>query len=133
MTTVDWTTRQIAEVQTTDSPTELFEPQNNATKPTNTSRSITVAVDDFRELDRQARARNSREAIAKDIIVASINKVDSVTPTKAIVLMNLVGIGADLIEGKTQLNDALKSIEHDTNEIHSLMTEILGSEEMKGV
>ena len=47
--------------------------------------------------------------------------------------MNLVGIGADLIEGKTQLNDALKSIEHDTNEIHSLMTEILGSEEMKGV
>lgn len=136
--TVDWTTRQIAEVQTTevqttDSPTELFEPQNNATKPTNTGRSITVAVDDFRELDRQARARNSREAIAKDIIVASINKVDSVTPTKAIVLMNLVGIGADLIEGKTQLNDALKSIEHDTNEIHSLMTEILGSEEMKGV
>ena len=47
--------------------------------------------------------------------------------------MNLVGIGADLIEGKTQLNDALKSIEHDTNEIHALMTEILGSEEMKGV
>ena len=133
--TVDWTTRQIAEVQATDNSDELFtpEPQNNATKPTNTSRSITVAVDDFRELDRQARARNSREAIAKDIIVASINKVDSVTPTKAIVLMNLVGIGADLIEGKTQLNDALKSIEHDTNEIHALMTEILGSEEMKGV
>ena len=132
--TVDWTTRQSIG-QATETSDELFtpEPQNNATKPTNTGRAITVAVDDFRELDRQARARNSREAIAKDIIVASINKVDSVTPTKAIVLMNLVGIGADLIEGKTQLNDALKSIEHDTNEIHALMTEILGSEEMKGV
>ena len=137
--TVDWTTRQIAEVQATDNSDELFtpEPQNNTTKSVyekvTSGKAITVAVDDFRELDRQARARNSREAIAKDIIVASINKVDSVTPTKAIVLMNLVGIGADLIEGKTQLNDALKSIEHDTNEIHALMTEILGSEEMKGV
>ena len=131
--TVDWTTRQIAEAVAEVNP----EPQNNATKSVyekvTSGKAITVAVDDFRELDRQARARNSREAIAKDIIVASINKVDSVTPTKAIVLMNLVGIGADLIEGKTQLNDALKSIEHDTNEIHSLMTEILGSEEMKGV
>ena len=131
--TVDWTTRQIAEAVAEVNP----EPQNNATKSVyekvTSGKAITVAVDDFRELDRQARARNSREAIAKDIIVASINKVDSVTPTKAIVLMNLVGIGADLIEGKTQLNDALKSIEHDTNEIHALMTEILGSEEMKGV
>jgi len=128
--TVDWTTRQIGEVQTTDSSTELFEPQNNATKPAN---SVVSDTSDFRELDRQARARNSREAIAKDIIVASINKVDSVTPTKAIVLMNLVAIGADLIEGKTQLNDALKTIEHDTNEIHTLMSEILGSQEMKTV
>ena len=128
--TVDWTTRQIAEVQTTDSPTELFEPQNNATKPAN---SVVSDTSDFRELDRQARARNSREAIAKDIIVASINKVDSVTPTKAIVLMNLVSIGADLIQGKIELNDALKTIEHDTSEIHALMTEIMGSAEMKGV
>ena len=131
--TVDWTTRQIAEAVAEVNP----EPQNNTTKSVyekvTSGKAITVAVDDFRELDRQARARNSREAIAKDIIVASINKVDSVTPTKAIVLMNLVGIGADLIEGKIELNDALKSIEHDTNEIHSLMTEILGSEEMKGV
>ena len=47
--------------------------------------------------------------------------------------MNLVAIGADLIEGKTQLNDALKTIEHDTNEIHTLMSEILGSQEMKTV
>ena len=132
---VDWTTRQVAEVQATDNSVELFtpEPQNNTTKPANTSRATTVAVDDFRELDRQARARNSREAIAKDIIVASINKVDSVTPTKAIVLMNLVSIGADLIQGKIELNDALKTIEHDTDEIHALMTEILGSAEMKKV
>lgn len=132
---VDWTTRQVAEVQATDNSGELFtpEPQNNTTKPANTSRATTVAVDDFRELDRQARARNSREAIAKDIIVASINKVDSVTPTKAIVLMNLVSIGADLIQGKIELNDALKTIEHDTDEIHALMTEIMGSAEMKKV
>ena len=132
---VDWTTRQVAEVQATDNSGELFtpEPQTNTTKPANTSRATTVAVDDFRELDRQARARNSREAIAKDIIVASINKVDSVTPTKAIVLMNLVSIGADLIQGKIELNDALKTIEHDTDEIHALMTEIMGSAEMKKV
>jgi len=131
---VDWTTRQVAEAPAEVNP----EPQNNTTsKPVNTKSSsgkaITVAIDDFRELDRQARARNSREAIAKDIIVASINKVDSVTPTKAIVLMNLVSIGADLIQGKIELNDALKTIEHDTDEIHALMTEILGSAEMKKV
>ena len=113
---VDWTTRQVAEAVAEVTP----EPQNNTTKPANTSRATTVAVDDFREMDRQARARNSREAIAKDIIVASINKVDSVTPTKAIVLMNLVSIGADLIQGKIELNDALKTIEHDTDEIHAL-------------
>ena len=136
---VDWTTRQVAEVQATDNanePTPVYDGSdfiNNATKPANTGKAITVAVDDFRELDRQARARNSREAIAKDIIVASINKVDSVTPTKAIVLMNLVSIGADLIQGKIELNDALKTIEHDTSEIHALMTEIMGSAEMKGV
>ena len=130
---VDWTTRQVAEAVAEVTP----EPQNNTTKSVyekvTSGKAITVAVDDFREMDRQARARNSREAIAKDIIVASINKVDSVTPTKAIVLMNLVSIGADLIQGKIELNDALKTIEHDTNEIHALMTEIMGSAEMKGV
>ena len=47
--------------------------------------------------------------------------------------MNLVSIGADLIQGKIELNDALKTIEHDTSEIHALMTEIMGSAEMKGV
>ena len=130
---VDWTTRQVAEAVAEVNP----EPQNNTTKSVyekvTSGKAITVAVDDFREMDRQARARNSREAIAKDIIVASINKVDSVTPTKAIVLMNLVSIGADLIQGKIELNDALKTIEHDTDEIHALMTEIMGSAEMKKV
>ena len=130
---VDWTTRQVAEAVAEVNP----EPQNNTTKSVyekvTSGKAITVAVDDFREMDRQARARNSREAIAKDIIVASINKVDSVTPTKAIVLMNLVSIGADLIQGKIELNDALKTIEHDTSEIHALMTEIMGSAEMKKV
>ena len=130
---VDWTTRQVAEAVSEVNP----EPQNNTTKSVyekvTSGKAITVAVDDFRVLDRNARARNSREAIAKDIIVASINKVDSVTPTKAIVLMNLVSIGADLIQGKIELNDALKTIEHDTDEIHALMTEIMGSAEMKKV
>tara|TARA_R110000824_G_scaffold126285_1_gene285783 strand:+ start:525 stop:1199 length:675 start_codon:yes stop_codon:yes gene_type:complete len=127
---VDWGTRQLGEVVN-----EVNNAPISTPTATNTVKAVInpVAIDDFRVLDRNARARNSREAIAKDIIVASINKVDSVTPTKAIVLMALVSKGADLIEGKQTLNQVLKSIEHDTNEIHELMTEILGSEEMKQV
>ena len=134
---VDWTTRQVAEAVAEVNPDPIFDPIPEvtpvATATTNSGIAYVQPIDDFRVLDRNARARNSREAIAKDIIVASINKVDSVTPTKAIVLMNLVSIGADLIQGKIELNDALKTIEHDTDEIHALMTEILGSAEMKKV
>tara|TARA_R100001244_G_scaffold123269_1_gene92916 strand:+ start:1360 stop:2058 length:699 start_codon:yes stop_codon:yes gene_type:complete len=133
----DWTTRQIAEAVAEVNPDPIFDPIPEgtpvATATTNSGKTYVQPIDDFRVLDRNARARNSREAIAKDIIVASINKVDSVTPTKAIVLMALVSKGADLIEGKQTLNDVLKSIEHDTDEIHALMSEILGSAEMKSV
>lgn len=110
-----------------DSSDKLF-PSNNTTpaKPADTP-------PDFREQDRQARARNSREAIAKDIIVAAISKVNSVTPTKAIVLMNLVRIGADLIAGTLTLNEALKNIEKETNDLHAIIEEILGDDVMKSV
>ena len=55
------------------------------------------------------------------------------TPVKAIVLMNLVSIGADMIEGKVSLNEALKSVESETQNIHAIIEEVLSDEALKGV
>ena len=123
---VDFSTRQDAGTQSEPAP-PIFEDKTPGVAP------VIAPSSDFREEDRQARARNSREAIAKDIIVASINKVDSVTPVKAIVLMNLVSIGADMIEGKISLNDALKSVESETQDIHAIIEEVLSDNALKGV
>ena len=133
---VNWSSRQKS--QDADATYTSVTPNSPSVTPTtpattNNQKPSVQQSDDFRIQDRQARARNSREAIAKDIIVAAISKVDSITPTKAIVLMNMVGIGADLIEGKVQLNEALKNIEKSTNDLHAVIEEVLSDDAMKQV